>query len=225
MGSIKTPRSFSRSVSSSSVFTSEDTKNLPEFNYNNFNNIPQLETCSITLKEMEEAISNLNANKSPGPDNFHPKLLKLCSKSLSIPFKLLFDNTIHEGCIPSDWKQAEVRPIFKKGDKTNPGNYRPVSLTSVICKLFEKFIKNSLNNHLIKNNILSKEQFGFVSGRNTITQLLVTINDWMTELDNDNIVDAAYMDFRKAFDTVPHQRLITNLKSYNIKGYFSTQRG
>ena len=167
---------------------------------------------------MEEAISNLNANKSPGPDNFHPKLLKLCSKSLSIPFKLLFDNTIHEGCIPSDWKQAEVRPIFKKGDKTNPGNYRPVSLTSVICKLFEKFIKNSLNNHLIKNNILSKEQFGFVSGRNTITQLLVTINDWMTELDNDNIVDAAYMDFRKAFDTVPHQRLITKLKSYNIKG-------
>ena len=202
----------------SSVFTSEDTKNLPEFNYDNFNNIPHLETCSITLKEMEEAISNLNANKSPGPDNFHPKLLKLCSKSLSIPFKLLFDNTIHEGCIPSDWKQAEVRPIFKKGDKTNPGNYRPVSLTSVICKLFEKFIKNSLNNHLIKNNILSKEQFGFVSGRNTITQLLVTINDWMTELDNDNIVDAAYMDFRKAFDTVPHQRLITKLKSYNIKG-------
>ena len=62
-------------------------------------NIPQLETCSITLKEMEEAISNLNANKSSGPDNFHPKLLKLCSKSLTIPFKLLFDNTINEGCM------------------------------------------------------------------------------------------------------------------------------
>ena len=100
----------------SSVFTSEDTKNLPEFNYNNFNNIPQLETCSITLKEMEEAISNLNANKSPGPDNFHPKLLKLCSKSLSIPFKLLFDNTIHEGCIPSDWK-LRLGPFLKKAIK------------------------------------------------------------------------------------------------------------
>ena len=82
----------------------------------------------------------------------------------------------------------------------------------------EKFIKNSLNNHLINNNILSKEQFGFVTGRNTITQLLVTINDWMQELDNDIPIDAAYMDFRKAFDTVPHQRLITKLKSYNICG-------
>ena len=122
------------------------------------------------------------------------------------------------GCIPSQWKNAEVRPIFKKGDKSNPENYRPVSLTSVICKLFEKFIKEALNNHLINNNILSKEQFGFVSGRNTITQLLVTLNDWMHDLDNDNCVDAAYMDFRKAFDTVPHQRLITKLKSYNIKG-------
>ena len=93
-----------------------------------------------------------------------------------------------------------------------------VSLTSVICKLFEKFIKDALNKHLINNNILSKEQFGFVSGRNTITQLLVTINDWMHELDNDISVDAAYMDFRKAFDTVPHQRLITKLRSYNING-------
>ena len=201
----------------SSVFTTEDTDDIPVFKHNN-DSLPSLETCTVTLKDMENAIHNLNANKSPGPDNFHPKFLKSCCKTLSLPFKILFDNTLHEGCIPTDWKIAEVRPIFKKGDKTNPCNYRPVSLTSVICKLFEKFIKESLNKHLTENNILSKEQFGFVSGRNTITQLLVTINDWMIELDNDNIVDAAYMDFRKAFDTVPHQRLITKLKSYNIKG-------
>ena len=200
------------------MYTIEDTNNIPDFKYTHFNSTPSLETCSVSLKEMENAILNLNANKSPGPDNFHPKLLKSCNKTLSIPFKILFDNTLNKGCIPSDWKIAEVRPIFKKGDKTYPGNYRPVSLTSIICKLFEKFIKDSLNKHLINNNILSQEQFGFVSGRNTITQLLVTINDWMIELDNNNIVDAAYMDFRKAFDTVPHQRLITKLKSYNING-------
>ena len=195
------------------MYTIEDIKNIPNFKYTNFNSTPSLETCSVSLKEMENAILNLNANKSPGPDNFHPKLLKSCNKTLSIPFKILFDNTLNKGCIPSDWKIAEVRPIFKKGDKTYPGNYRPVSLTSIICKLLEKFIKDSLNKPLINNNILSQEQFGFVSGRNTITQLLVTINDWMIELDNNNIVDAAYMDFRKAFDTVPHQRLITKLKS------------
>ena len=82
----------------------------------------------------------------------------------------------------------------------------------------ESFIKNVLNTHLINNNLLSKEQFGFVSGRSTVTQLLVTINDWMYELDNDVSIDAAYMDFKKAFDTVPHQRLINKLKGYNING-------
>ena len=82
----------------------------------------------------------------------------------------------------------------------------------------ETFIKNILQKHLIENNILSKEQFGFVSGRNTITQLLITINDWMLELDNDIPLDACYLDFRKAFDTVPHARLINKLKSYNING-------
>ena len=200
----------------SSVFTIEDTSHIPAFNYDK--TLPPLETCSITIKDMEDALYNLNANKSPGPDNIHPKLLKLCCKTLSIPLKILFDCTIINGCIPNEWKVAEVRPIFKKGDKTNPGNYRPVSLTPIICKVFEKFIKNSLNKHLIDNNILSKEQFGFVSGRNTITQLLVTLNDWMSDLDNDVPVDAAYLDFRKAFDTVPHQRLISKLKTYNIKG-------
>ena len=201
----------------SSVFTKEDTNNIPDFDFNN-DNISILETCNITLVDMEKALSNLNANKSPGPDNFHPTLLKQCSSSLSKPLKILFEQTIKEGSIPCQWKKAEVRPIFKKGDKSNPGNYRPVSLTCIVCKIFETFIKNSLTNHLIVNNILSDVQFGFVSGRNTITQLLVTINEWMSELDNDTPVDAAYLDFRKAFDTVPHQRLIKKLHTYGIRG-------
>ena len=200
-----------------SVYTIEDTSNIPNFDHYS-NSLPKLESCKISLHEMEIALFNLNENKSPGPDNLYPKLLKSCSKTLAKPLKILFDSTLVNGCIPNEWKRAEVRPIFKKGDKSNPGNYRPVSLTSVVCKIMEKFIKNSLNQHLIENNILSKEQFGFVAGRNTVTQLLVTLNDWMQDLDNDIPIDAAYMDFRKAFDTVPHQRLIAKLKSYNISG-------
>ena len=201
----------------SSVFTQEDTSNIPTFNC--INNVDtSLTNCSITIQDMEKALSSLNQNKSPGPDNFHPKFLKNVSKSLSKPLFLLFNKTLTEGCIPEEWKTAEVRPIFKKGDKSQPGNYRPVSLTSVVCKIMETFIKNSLYKHLVDNNILSKEQFGFVSGRNTITQLLITINDWLYDLDNNTPVDACYMDFRKAFDTVPHQRLINKLKSYKIEG-------
>ena len=160
----------------------------------------------------------MNPNKSPGPDGLHPKLLKSCSTTLANPLRILFEKTLFEGILPDDFKIAEVRPIFKKGVTSNPGNYRPVSLTSVICKLFETFIKNALNSHLLHNNILSDVQFGFVSGRNTITQLLTTINDWMHDLDNDSSIDAAYMDFRKAFDTVPHQRLLKKLQAYNIQG-------
>ena len=111
-----------------------------------------------------------------------------------------------------------MRPIYKKGDKSQAGNYRPVSLTSVICKVMETFIKNSLNEHLVKNNILSNHQFGFVSGRSTITQLIVTLNEWLYSLDNDSPIDAAYMDFRKAFDSVPHKRLLNKLKGYNVSG-------
>ena len=201
----------------SSVFTQEDVTNVPIYKCEKDINTP-LENCIISLHDMELALNNLNPNKSPGPDNFHPKFLKLSSKTLALPFTLLFNKTLSEGCIPEEWKTAEVRPIFKKGDKTQPGNYRPVSLTSVICKLFESFIKKSLNEHLVNNDLLSSEQFGFVSGRNTITQLLVTINDWMSDLDNNIPVDACYMDFRKAFDAVPHQRLLSKLKGYNISG-------
>ena len=170
------------------------------------------------LKLNEEALSSLNPNKSPGPDNLHPKFLKLTAKSLAKPIKLLFDKSLSEGEIPNDFKTAEVRPIFKKGNKNCAGNYRPVSLTSIICKIMESFIKKALYEHLINNNILSQQQYGFVSGRSTITQLLVTLNEWLYNLDNDIQTDAAYMDFRKAFDLVPHKRLISKLKAYKIDG-------
>ena len=201
----------------SSVFTAEDLNNIPDFQYNG--ETPDcLSNCTVTVKEFEKVLSNLNPNKSPGPDNIHPRFLKCTSQSLAKPLKILFDLTLFEGKLPSDFKLAEVRPIYKKGDKSKPGNYRPVSLTSIICKIMETFIKNILNQHLINNNILSEHQFGFVSGRSTITQLIVTLNEWLFSLDNDISVDAAYMDFRKAFDTVPHKRLLNKLKGYNING-------
>ena len=201
----------------SSVFTKEDLNDVPEFVFEG--NIPNtLTTCDINIEDVEKALFNLNPNKSPGPDNFHPTFLKQSSKSLSLPFYLLFNLTLHEGRLPDDFKIAEVRPIYKKGDKSHAGNYRPVSLTSIVCKVFESFIKKTLYDHFINNNLLSNHQFGFVSGRSTVTQLLVTLNDWLYNMDNDIPTDAAYMDFRKAFDTVPHQRLLNKLKGYNING-------
>ena len=88
---------------------------------------------------MRDALLSLKTSKSPGPDELHPMVLKELANELAYPFKLLFDKTMNNATLPSAWKQAEVKPIFKKGDKSTPGNYRPVSLTSVVCKIFETF--------------------------------------------------------------------------------------
>ena len=122
------------------------------------------------------------------------------------------------GRIPKAWKVAEVRPIFKKGDKTQPGNYRPVILTAIVCKLFESFFRDALYEHIVKHKLLSNHQFGFCKGRSCVSQLLVTIHKWMSCLDRNNPVDAVYLDLSKAFDTVPHNKLLHKLKGYGISG-------
>ena len=107
---------------------------------------------------------------------------------------------------------------LQEGKKSNPSNYRPVSLKLVVSKLMEKIIKNQLNSHLKTNNLLAKEQYGFVLGRSTDTQLLTSLLNWQKALDEDVPVDVIYMDFKKAFDSVPHVRLVKKLKSYGIEG-------
>ena len=81
----------------------------------------------MTQDQIWKALSNLNTDKSPGPDEFHPRILKELCNELAYPFKDFFNKCMKDGCIPSAWKKAEVKPIFKKGDKSSPGNYRPVS--------------------------------------------------------------------------------------------------
>ena len=176
-----------------------------------------IDKVKVTEKQMSQALKNLNGTKSPGPDEIHPRILKELHVELAKPLTVLFNNSILESKIPVEWKIAEVRPIFKKGDKSQAGNYRPVSLTSIVCKLFEGFIRDALYDHLVENELLSRDQYGFCSGRSCVTQLLTTVTDWMEYLDQGIPVDSIYLDLRKAFDTVPHQRLIHKLKGYGIR--------
>ena len=94
---------------------------------------------NITIEQVRKALQNLNGSKSPGPDEVHPKMLRELAEELAYPLFTLFNKCMEHGRLPREWKAAEVRPIFKKGDKSQPGNYRPVSLTSVVCKVFEGF--------------------------------------------------------------------------------------
>ena len=189
----------------SSVFTKEDLNNIPTLSSRTDQILNKVEITSI---QMRDKLKSLKPSKSPGPDGIHPRVLRELADVIADPLKQIFDKSLSEGKLPSEWKDAEVRPIFKKGDKTAPGNYRPVSLTSVVCKVFESFIRDALYNHLVNNKLLSTEQFGFCKGRSCLTQLLATIYDWFLNLDNNIPVDAVYLDLRKAIDTVPHRRLL-----------------
>ena len=200
----------------SSVFTEEDKSDVPDFITDQKDFISEL---NISREDIVKKLQSLKPDKSPGPDGLHPRVLKELSEEIADPLEMIFNKSMGTGKLPDKWKLAEVRPIFKKGDKTEPGNYRPVSLTSIVCKLYEGFIRDKLFEHLTVNGLLSEEQYGFCGGRSCTTQLLNTLNDWLYYLDNHIPVDAVYLDFRKAFDTVPHERLLKKLYGYGIRGH------
>ena len=116
------------------------------------------------------------------------------------------------------WKKANVSAIFKKGEKKNPGKYRPISLTSVPCKLLEKIIRDKIVKHMTDNDLFSKAQHGFIKGKSCVTQLLAFLEDITQAIDNGEDVDVVYLDFCKAFDKVPHKRLLKKLHGYGIRG-------
>ena len=118
---------------------------------------------------------------------------------------LLYRASINQGAVPSDWKMANIVPIFKKGSKSSPSNYRPISLTSICCKILEHIIYSGISHHLEEHNVIRNEQHGFRSGRSCETQLLITIHDFANNLNNQKQTDAILLDFTKAFDKVSHK--------------------
>ena len=134
------------------------------------------------------------------------------------PIALLFNLTIKYGIVPKDWKWAYVSPIYKKGPRTNAENYQPISLTSILCKIMECFVRERVMKHLLEKKLLSTKQYGFISGRSTIVHLLSYLDKCVKTIVDGGVVDTIYLDFAKAFDTVPHRRLIGKLNAYGIKG-------
>jgi len=116
----------------------------------------------------------------------------------------------------AQWKTANITPVFKKGLSSEVSNYRPISLTSIFCKLFERLIQNKILTYLSDNNLISPHQHGFLTKHSTCSRLLETVNDWSVALCNKHVVDVVYFDFAKAFNTVSHVKLISKLQAYGI---------
>ena len=199
----------------SSVFTQEDVGNVPAFE-NRTNS--SLEEVQIDTPTIIKLLGMVKETKSQGPDDIHPKFIKETSKELAKPVSIVFRRSLDEGKLPENWKIANVTPIHKKGPKHQVGNYKPISLTSILCKILERIIPDCLVDHMETNNLFTIHQHGFRKGRSCVTQLIEVMEDWTNELDNHNSIDTIYLDFQKAFDTVPHQRLLRKLKGYGISG-------
>ena len=135
----------------SSVFTREDTSNIPDFNPHPCNSI--LDKINITEDQVKKKLSKLRTDKSCGPDEVHPFLLNKLADKFAEPLSIIFNNSIKTGQVPKIWKEGIVTAIFKKGKKCLPANYRAITLTSVVCKILEKLIVEKIIKHL-KTNML-----------------------------------------------------------------------
>ena len=179
---------------------------------------PVLEAVEVTPLIVEKKLRNLKTSTSPGPDQIPSRVLHELATPLSVPVCSLFRKSLEHGELPLVWKQGSVVPIFKGGSRQDPLNYRPVSLTSVLSKVLEGIVRDRITEHLIVTEQLSNAQHGFLPRRSCATQLLTSLEDWTRLMEGGDSVDVAYLDFKKAFDSVPHQRLIQKLRDLGIRG-------
>ena len=179
---------------------------------------PSLPEISISTRGVEKLLRQLKPGKASGPDNIGPRVLKELADVIADPLARVFRKSLHEGTVPSDWKHANVAPIYKKGEKYDPANYRPVSLTCVASKLMEHIVCCSLMSHASNHGLLYKLQHGFRDQRSCETQLLEFIQDVTNNMQQGTQTDVCILDFSKAFDKVGHLRLLEKLKWYGIGG-------
>lgn len=149
----------------------------------------------ITTEQVKRQLQKLKIDKSPGPDGIHPRVLMELREEISIVLANIYNASLTEGRLPLDWTTANISAIFKKGDKSESSNYRPVSLTCIACKVMESILREHPLKHIMDNQILSACQYGVISGRSTVLQMLTVMDEWTKAIDEGEEVDIIYMDF------------------------------
>lgn len=176
--------------------------------------------CDLTFRQedIKKYIFKLRSESAPGLDGLTACFFKKCADLVCLPLSIIMDSCFASSRLPTQWLQASVTPIFKKGNKLDPLNYRPISLTSIACKIMESIISEKIRTFMLDRGIIPREQHGFVPGRSIVTNLLTCVNDWSLCLDAKIPVDIVYLDFTKAFDKVPLHRLLHKLEHFGIRG-------
>ena len=202
----------------SSVFSSNKNNITNNSKKNDRQRGPEINQIDITELDIIKYIDKMNKFKAPGPDNFIPQVIKEVKWAIVTNLRYIFQLSINNCEIPMDWKKSNVTPIPKKGKKTLPESYRPISLTSIICKILESIICEKITDFVEENKLITKNQHGFRRNRSCSTNLLEFYGNVYGEFDEGKAIDIIYLDFKKAFDRVNHDLLITKIRKIGITG-------
>ena len=213
------------------VFSESETEQAVEFNgqftdvfsKTSKSEVPLLEKSAPSTSDINvsnegviKMMKGLNSSKALGLGELHPRDLKELAVELGPVFAHLFQQSLDKDAIPKEWSLANICPLYKKGDRASPSNYRPVSLTCVSCKILEDIVCTNIMAHLDEHKLLSDRQHAFRQNRSCETQLIIVINDWAKIFDAGGQVDTFILDFEKAFDSPTHELLKCKLHGYGI---------
>jgi hypothetical protein len=178
----------------------------------------RLDSIHTTPEEIKSILGTLELGKAHGADGVSVRLLKETASTINSPLCALINDSFRTGQVPLTWKQANVSPVHKKESKASVGNYRPISLLSLLAKVQERVVFKRLYAYLARNNLLTAKNSGFKEKDSAICQLINIVDKIYKALENGKEISMVFLDISKAFDKVWHKGLLHKLKANGING-------